>query len=42
MPRSETFPLSTRHPQVGSKPSIDSISAVKCEFDFNFKTAHSS
>ncbi|TSK58030.1 Ankyrin repeat domain-containing protein 63 [Bagarius yarrelli] len=37
MPRSETFPLSTNHPQVGSKPSIDSISAVKCEFDFQFK-----
>ncbi|KAB5539868.1 hypothetical protein PHYPO_G00094150 [Pangasianodon hypophthalmus] len=38
MPRSETFPLSTNHPQVGSKPSIDSISAVKCEFDFQLKT----
>lgn len=37
MPRSETFPLSTNHPQVGSKPSIDSISAVKCEFDFQLK-----
>ncbi|KAL2082132.1 hypothetical protein ACEWY4_021950 [Coilia grayii] len=37
MPRSETFPLCTNHPQVGSKPSIDSISAVKCEFDFQFK-----
>ncbi|XP_048106534.1 lysosome-associated membrane glycoprotein 5 [Alosa alosa] len=33
MPRSETFPLCTNHPQVGSKPSIDSISAVKCEFE---------
>ncbi|KAL0967714.1 hypothetical protein UPYG_G00255930 [Umbra pygmaea] len=42
MPRSETFPLTTTHPQVGSKPSIDSISAVKCEFDFQVKTAHSS
>lgn len=39
MPRSETFPLCTNHPQVGSKPSIDSISAVKCEFDFQFKVA---
>ncbi|XP_076129336.1 lysosome-associated membrane glycoprotein 5 [Alosa pseudoharengus] len=29
MPRSETFPLCTNHPQVGSKPSIDSISARK-------------
>lgn len=38
MPRSETFPLSTNHPQVGSKPSIDSISAVKCEFDFQLKS----
>lgn len=38
MPRSETFPLSTKHPQVGSKPSIDSISAVKCEFDFQLKS----
>lgn len=41
IPRSETYPRSTRHPQVGSKPSIDSISAVKCEFDFHFKTAQS-
>ena len=39
IPRSEMFPLSTRHPQVGSKPSIDSISAVKCEFDFHFRTS---
>lgn len=38
MLRSETFPLSTNHPQVGSKPSIDSISAVKCEFDFQLKS----
>lgn len=38
MSRSETFPLSTNHPQVGSKPSIDSISAVKCEFDFHLKS----
>ncbi|RXN11858.1 Ankyrin repeat domain-containing 63 [Labeo rohita] len=39
IPRSETFPLGNKHPQVGSKPSIDSISAVKCEFDFQFKAA---
>lgn len=39
MPRSETFPLCTNHPQVGSKPSIDSISAVKCEFDFQMKVS---
>lgn len=37
MPRSETFPLGFRHPQVGSKASIDSISSVKCEFDFQLK-----
>lgn len=36
MPRSETFPpQDTRHPQVDSKRSIDSISSVKCEFDFH-------
>ncbi|XP_026097132.1 ankyrin repeat domain-containing protein 35-like [Carassius auratus] len=39
IPRSETFPLGNKHPQVGSKPSIDSISAVKCEFDFQFRAA---
>ncbi|XP_036438508.1 uveal autoantigen with coiled-coil domains and ankyrin repeats-like [Colossoma macropomum] len=39
MPRSETFPLEQKHPQVGSKPSVDSISAVKCEFDFQPKVA---
>lgn len=39
LPRSETFPLDTNHPQVGSKPSIDSISAVTCEFDFQLKTS---
>lgn len=39
IPRSETFPFTKTHPQVGSKPSVDSISAVKCEFDFHFKTA---
>lgn len=36
MPRSETFPpQDTKHPQVDSKRSIDSISSVKCEFDFH-------
>ncbi|CAK6962654.1 inversin-A-like [Scomber scombrus] len=39
--RSETFPQCIRHPQVGSKPSIDSISSVKCEFDFQFKMPNS-
>lgn len=38
IPRSETFPLDIKHPKVGSKPSIDSISSVKCEFDFHFRT----
>ncbi|KAA0708143.1 Ankyrin repeat domain-containing protein 63 [Triplophysa tibetana] len=38
IPRSETFPLTNNHPQVGNKASVDSISAVKCEFDFHFKT----
>lgn len=33
--RSETFPFSKSHPQVVSKPSMDSISSVKCEFDFH-------
>ncbi|XP_071334898.1 uncharacterized protein [Trachinotus anak] len=37
IPRSETFPQSIKHPQVGSKPSIDSISSVKCEFDCQFR-----
>ncbi|XP_073409951.1 uncharacterized protein [Dendrobates tinctorius] len=32
--RSETFPFSKTHPRVVSKPSVDSISSVKCEFDF--------
>ncbi|RXM31411.1 Ankyrin repeat domain-containing protein 63 [Acipenser ruthenus] len=41
MSRSETFPMSRNHPQVGSKPSIDSISAVKCEFDFQLKKCSS-
>ncbi|XP_051264220.1 uncharacterized protein LOC127367945 [Dicentrarchus labrax] len=41
MPRSETFPQSIKHPQVGSKPSIDSISSVKCEFDFHFRMPNS-
>lgn len=36
--RSETFPQDVKHPQVGSKPSIDSISSVKCEFDFHLAT----
>lgn len=39
MPRSQSFPLGQKHPQVGSKPSVDSISAVKCEFDFQPKVA---
>lgn len=38
MPRSETFPQDITHPQVGSKPSIDSISSVMCEFDFHLRT----
>ncbi|XP_044021455.1 inversin-A [Siniperca chuatsi] len=33
MSRSETFPLSHRHQQVNSQPSVDSISGVKCEFE---------
>ncbi|KAF3702663.1 Ankyrin repeat domain-containing protein 63 [Channa argus] len=39
IPRSETFPqdMTGKHPQVGSKPSMDSISSVKCEFDSHFK-----
>lgn len=41
MPRSETFPQDIKHPQVGSKPSINSISSVKCEFDFHFRTPKS-
>ncbi|XP_064197333.1 ankyrin repeat domain-containing protein 63-like [Anguilla rostrata] len=41
MPKSESYPLATRHSPVGSKPSIDSISAVKCEFDFHFKLSPS-
>lgn len=41
MPRSETFPQGIKHPQVGSKPSIDSISSVKCEFDFQFRLPNS-
>ncbi|XP_072314287.1 uncharacterized protein [Eucyclogobius newberryi] len=31
--RSETFPFSHTHQQVNSQPSVDSISAVKCEFE---------
>ncbi|KAM4770886.1 uncharacterized protein WCC33_002658 [Rhinophrynus dorsalis] len=34
MARSETFPLGKKHPQIVHKPSVDSISSVKCEFDF--------
>ncbi|MED6238299.1 hypothetical protein ATANTOWER_016191 [Ataeniobius toweri] len=33
MSRSETYPLSHTHQQVNSQPSVDSISAVKCEFE---------
>ncbi|KAM8826228.1 uncharacterized protein ACB058_019604 [Synchiropus picturatus] len=36
IPRSETFPLSASHPQVDLTVSVDSISSVKCEFDFHF------
>ncbi|XP_030050535.1 ankyrin repeat domain-containing protein 63 [Microcaecilia unicolor] len=39
MVRSETFPLSTHQPQVDSKPSTDSISSVKCEFDFQLQSS---
>lgn len=35
IPRSETFPQSPRHPQVGGKASVDSISSVTCEFDIH-------
>ncbi|XP_053315490.1 ankyrin repeat domain-containing protein 63-like [Spea bombifrons] len=38
MARSETFPVSKNHPKVVSKPSVDSISSVKCEFDFQQQT----
>lgn len=41
MPRSETFPQSIKHLQVGSKSSIDSISSVKCEFDFHLRNQNS-
>ncbi|KAF7653880.1 hypothetical protein LDENG_00076220 [Lucifuga dentata] len=37
IPRSETSPQYIKHPQVGSKSSIDSVSSVKCEFDFHFR-----
>ncbi|CAJ1077423.1 ankyrin repeat domain-containing protein 33B-like [Xyrichtys novacula] len=37
MPRSETFPQISKHPKVGSKSSVDSISSVKCEFDFHVR-----
>lgn len=38
---SETFPQGRTHPRVGSKVSIDSISSVKCEFDFHFRMQNS-
>lgn len=42
MPRSATFPLQdARHPQVDSKRSVDSISSVKCEFDFQCRMTKS-
>lgn len=42
MPRSATFPLQdSRHPEVDSKRSIDSISSVKCEFDFHPRISES-
>lgn len=41
MQRSETFPQALRHPQVDSTPSIDSISSVKCEFDFHLRKPNS-
>ncbi|CAL8313301.1 unnamed protein product [Lota lota] len=41
IPRSETYPQVTRHPQVGSKSSVDSISSVKCEFDFHDRNSNS-
>ncbi|XP_074540737.1 uncharacterized protein LOC141801559 [Halichoeres trimaculatus] len=41
MPRSETFPQISKHPKVGSKSSVDSISSVKCEFDFHFRMTNS-
>ncbi|XP_043088287.1 uncharacterized protein LOC122334440 [Puntigrus tetrazona] len=35
MSRSETFPFSHAHVRVNSQPSVDSISAVRCEFESN-------
>ncbi|XP_059375549.1 ankyrin repeat domain-containing protein 29-like [Carassius carassius] len=35
MSRSETFPFSHTHMIVNSQPSVDSISAVRCEFESN-------
>lgn len=35
MSRSETFPLTHTHQRVNSQPSVDSISAVRCEFENN-------
>ncbi|XP_028996030.1 ankyrin repeat domain-containing protein 63 [Betta splendens] len=39
MSRSETFPLSHTHQQVNSQPSVDSISAVRCEFESSSQSA---
>lgn len=42
VPRSATFPLQdSRHPEVDIKRSIDSISSVKCEFDFHSRISES-
>ncbi|KAL4656411.1 ankyrin repeat domain-containing protein 63 [Arapaima gigas] len=44
MSRSETFPLSEGHQRVDSQPSVDSISAVQCEFESSapqWRKAHS-
>nr|XP_055028949.1 ankyrin repeat and SAM domain-containing protein 6 [Misgurnus anguillicaudatus] len=41
MSRSETFPLSYTHQRVNSQPSVDSISAVRCEFENNSAAFHS-
>ncbi|OCT77731.1 hypothetical protein XELAEV_18028826mg [Xenopus laevis] len=37
-PSSHTLPLIKKHPQIVHKPSVDSISSVKCEFDFQPNT----
>lgn len=41
MSRSETFPLTHAHQRVNSQPSVDSISAVRCEFENNSALFHS-